>query len=151
MQPVTVDYKGYIITTDKSLMKPGDIHKWLSEESYWCKGVSFETFRTTFDNSFCIGAIFEGRQIGYGRLVTDYVILGYLADVFVTEEHRGKGISKKMMEVLLGLDWVQKLWAMRLATTDAHDLYRKFGFTNIRHPEKMMELIRTSNLQPLNQ
>ena len=143
MTPLTTRYLDYTITTDKSLMNINDVHKWLSEESYWCKGIDFETYKKAFDNSFCIGTIYKGRQIGYARLVTDYVILGYLADVFVTEEHRGKGISKRMMEVLMGLDWVKQLWVLRLATTDAHELYRKFGFSSILHPEKMMELIRS--------
>ncbi len=151
MEPITIAYKEYTITTDKGMMNIRGIHKWLSEESYWVKGISFEKVKTGFDNSFCIGAIYNGQQIGYARLITDYVIMGYLADVFVTEEHQGKGISKKMMETLLGLDWVKGLLVLRLATTDAHGLYRKFGFTGLSHPEKMMEIVRTNNTQQQNQ
>ncbi len=143
MNQVTLDFNGYTITTDKRLMKVSDIHRWLSEESYWCKGIPYSVFKTSFDNSFCIGAIIDDKQIGFAKLITDYATFGYLADVFVETEHRGKGISKKMMEVLLGLDWVKSLRAIRLATSDAHGLYRQFGFTDCRNPEKIMEITRT--------
>ena len=146
MQPVTIDFKGYTITTDKSLMKVNDIHKWLSEESYWAKNVAFETFKMAFDHSFCIGAIIDGMQIGFGRLITDYATFGYLADVYVEEPYRGQGISKKMMEIILAPDWVKGMRAIRLATSDAHGLYKQFGFTESKHPERLMEL----SLKPLN-
>lgn len=142
MQPVTIDYKGYTITTDKSLMKLADIHRWLSEHSYWCKGVPFETVKTSFDNSFCIGALFEGRQIGFARLLTDYAVFGYLADVYVAEEHRGKGIAVKMLGMIFEQDWVKKLRGIKLQTRDGHELYRKFGFTECAHPERVMEISR---------
>ena len=143
MDLVTLDYNGYTITTDKSLMKVSDIHRWLSEEAYWCKGIPLNVFKTSFDNSYCIGAIFGDKQVGFAKLMTDYATFGYLADVFVLPEHRGKGISKKMMELLLGFDWVKSLRVIRLATTDAHGLYRQFGFRDCKHPEKIMEIVRS--------
>ncbi len=142
MQPITIDYKGYTITTDKSLMKVHDVHKWLSEESYWCKGVPFTTFKASFDNSFCIGALNGDKQIAFARLITDYATFGYLADVYVEGTHRGKGISKKMMETLFGLDWVKGLKSIKLATKDAHGLYKQFGFTECKYPERIMEISR---------
>ncbi len=104
LSPINIDYKGYTITTDKSRMKVDDIYKWLVEEAYWCKGIPYETFKTSFDNSYCIGALIDGRQVGYARLITDYATFGYLADVYVEEGHRGKDISKKMMQLLFDLD-----------------------------------------------
>src|SRR5271156_981204 len=124
MQPIHYEYDGYLITTDKQLMKVEDIHKWLSEEAYWCKHIPLDIVKTAFEHSFCIGALIDGRQIAYGRLITDYATTGYLADVFVEEAHRGKGVSKKMMDVLFDLQWVKKLRAIKLATRDAHELYR---------------------------
>ncbi|MFI5196369.1 MAG: GNAT family N-acetyltransferase [Chitinophagales bacterium] len=142
LSAITMNYNGYIITTDKSLMKVNDVHKWLSEVAYWCLGIPFETFKTAFDNSFCIGALSGDRQIGYGRLVTDYATFAYLADVYVEEAHRGKGISKKMMQVLFDLDWVKGLRSIKLATRDAHELYKKFGFTPLKNPERYMQILR---------
>jgi len=140
MEPHTIRHDGYTITTDKEQMKLGDIHRWLSEEAYWSKGIAYDRVKTAFENSFCIGAIIDGRQVAYARLITDYISFGYLADVFVTEPHRGKGLSKKMMEILFDLDWVKGLWRVTLSTSDAHGLYRKYGFGPSMYPERMMEV-----------
>jgi GNAT superfamily N-acetyltransferase len=142
MTTVNEHYAGYLITTDKALMKPTDIHHWLSTSSYWAKGLPYDIFKISFDNSFCIGALQDGKQVAYARLITDYATHGYLADVFVTEEHRGKGLSKKMMEILFSLDWVLKLRSISLATSDAHELYKKYGFAPFKNPEKYMQILR---------
>lgn len=142
MQPITIDFKGYTITTDKTLMKPDDIHKWLSKKAYWCTNIPYDIFKTAFENSYCIGALINDKQIAYGRLVTDYASLGYLADVYVEEQHRGKGISKQMMQILFDLDWVKGMRGIKLGTRDAHGLYTQFGFNVCKHPENIMEISR---------
>jgi len=139
---VNAEYKGYTITTDKGLLQPETIHKWLSENAYWCKHIPFHLVKNAFDNSYTIGAIKDGRQIAYARLITDYSIFGYLADVYVEEQHRGKGISKKMMELLMNEDWVKNLRVLMLATVDAKGLYEKFGFTDPKYPERLMQITR---------
>jgi len=139
---ITFPYNDITITTDKELMIASDIFRWLSEVSYWCKGIPYEIFKRGFDNSFCIGAIHNGKQVGYGRLITDYATFAYLADVYVLETYRGQGISKVMMQTLLDLDWVKGMRAIRLATVDAHGLYEKFGFTGSKQPERLMEITR---------
>ena len=123
-------------------MKTNDIHQWLAAEAYWCKGIPYETFHTAFENSYCIGAIADGRQIAFARLITDYATFAYLADVFVTRPHRGQGISLRMMEILMDQDWVRGLRCIRLATMGTHWLYRKFGFTDCAHPDRIMEMVR---------
>ena len=150
MPTIHYDYNGYLITTDKQLMKVEDIHKWLSEEAYWCSHIPLDTVKTAFEHSFCIGALIDGRQVPYGRLITDYATTGYLADVYVEEAHRGKGISKKMMDLLFDLDWVKKLRAIKLATRDAHELYRRYGFTESKPDGRNMELMRRDIYEPTN-
>jgi GNAT superfamily N-acetyltransferase len=141
MQTLTnIEYKGYHITTDKNLMDVVAVHKWLSEESYWVKGVAFDVVKTAFDNSFCVGILKDGQQVGYARLITDYSTFGYLADVYVLQEHRGLGLSKQIMETILNLDWVPKLRKISLATKDAHQLYAQYGFQSLANPERLMEL-----------
>ena len=142
MTLLTEVYDGYLLTTDKRQMKVHDIHKWLSEESYWCKKIPFETFELAFNNSFCIGAVIDDRQIAFARLITDLSTFGYLADVYVEEGHRGRGISKKMMELLFDIDWVKGLRSVKLATKGAQELYRKYGFTVCKYPERIMEITR---------
>ncbi len=142
MQPVTISYNGYTITTDKQLMNINDVHHWLSTEAYWCKNIPFDVVKTAFDNSYCIGILKDGRQVGYARFITDYAVFAYLADVYVEEAHRGLGLSKKMMEVLMNLDWVKTLRRLTLATLDAHGLYEQFGFKQPALPERLMEITR---------
>jgi GNAT superfamily N-acetyltransferase len=98
--------------------------------------------QTAFDNSFCIGVVLRDTLIGFARLITDYATFAYLADVFVLEDHRGKGLSKQMMKQLMSLDWVRQLRGIKLQTKDAHDLYRQFGFADCKHPERILEVSR---------
>ena len=142
MEYVTLEKDGYTITTHKEKMVIADIHRWLSEEAYWSKGIPFSLVKTAFDNSFCVGVLFDGRQVGYGRLVTDYASFAYLADVFVEEAHRGKGLSTAMMDVLLGMPWVKQLRRMMLSTIHAHGLYEKYGFRSCKYPDRLMEVLQ---------
>jgi GNAT superfamily N-acetyltransferase len=139
MQPVSKTYNEYLVTTDKNQLQPLAIHKWLSEESYWAQGVSFDTVKRSIDNSFCIGILCNKEQIGFGRLITDYATFAYLADVYVQQEHRGKGLSKLMMQLLFEQDWVKELRGVMLATRDAHGLYKQFGFAALETPERYMK------------
>ena len=142
MKPIRIEYEGYTITTDKQAMQPEAIHRWLSQQSYWSKHIPFEIVKTAFDNSYCIAVLKDGEQIGYGRLITDYATFAYLADVYVEEPHRGKGLSKKMVETLMEQDWVKGLRKILLATLDAHGLYAQYGFTPMVISERYMEISR---------
>jgi len=144
MLPETLEYKGYIITTDKSLMKPEQIHDWLTNESYWAQHIPYETVKIAFDHSFTIGILKDGEQVGYARLITDYAVFAYLADVFIKESHRGQGLSKRMMQFILDLDWVKQLRRIMLATMDAHGLYEQFGFKEPKFPKRLMEITKTN-------
>lgn len=136
---IHTEFKGYTITTDKELMDIVAIHKWLSEESYWVKHIPFDKVKGGFENSFCIGILKDGIQVGYARLITDYHTIAYLADVYIIEEHRGIGLSKKMLDLLLDIDWVKGLRKLLLGTLDAHNLYTRYGFKPIAHPDRWME------------
>ncbi len=139
---INSNYLDFTITSDKSLMHPQQIHQWLSTQSYWCKNIPYEVFKTSFDNSFTIGCLLGNKQLGYARFVTDYSTFAYLADVYVVDEVRGMGISKAMMSILLEQDWVKKLRRIMLATKDAHGLYSQYGFSALATPEKIMEIVR---------
>lgn len=140
--PVSIDYNGYTITTDKNLMQPERIHKWLSEESYWSKHIPFDLVKRAFDNSFCFAAIKDGVQVAYGRFITDYASFAYMADVYVEEPHRGQGLSKKMLELVMEQEWMKGLRKIMLATLDAHGLYEQFGFVRMTNPGRFMEISR---------
>ena len=128
------------VSTDKSKLDVPFIQHFL-KDIYWAAGRTIEEVQTSIDHSFCFGIYLDNKQIGFARVITDYVVFAYLMDVFITEEHRGKGYSSVLIESMLKEPQLQNIKIWRLATTDAHFLYRKFGFNELAHPEKLMEKI----------
>ncbi|MES2654653.1 MAG: GNAT family N-acetyltransferase [Bacteroidota bacterium] len=128
------------ITTDTEKLDIPFIHHFISN-TYWAKDRTVAEVQTCINNSLNFGIYLNNKQIGYARVVTDYVAFAYLMDVFITEEHRNKGYSSQLMEFILKNEALEKVKVWRLATTDAHFLYEKFGFKPLKSPEKMMERI----------
>ena len=117
------------------------IHHFISEESYWALGVPYEVVEKSLKNSFCIGVFnSEEKQIAFARIVSDKATFGYLSDVFVLKQYRAEGISKLMMEYITKLKWVKQLRRFMLFTEDAQELYARYGFKKVAHPEKLMEV-----------
>ena len=115
------------------------IHKYLSEESYWAKGISKEIVEKSVANSFCFGVFYHDRQIGFAKVITDFTTIAYLGDVFILDKFRGLGLSKLLMETIMHHPELQGLRRWILLTADAHELYRKFGWSNINDPSRWME------------
>ena len=128
------------ISTDKSKLNVLFIQNFL-KDIYWTAGRTIEEVQTTIDASFCFGIYLNDEQIGFCRVITDYVVFAYVMDVFIDENHRGKGYSSILVEAMLNEKQLQNVKIWRLATSDAHFLYEKFGFKLLAHPEKMMEKI----------
>ena len=129
----------YFISTDKTKLQLPLIHKYLSEESYWAKGIPLSTVKRAIENSMCFGIYKENEQVGFARVTTDKATFAYLADVFILPAHRGKGLSKMLMEYIITYPELQGLRRWLLGTADAHGLYVKYGFTPLAKPERMME------------
>jgi GNAT superfamily N-acetyltransferase len=121
----------YVITTNKQKMNVETIHQYLSQESYWAQNISIETVTRSIEHSFCFAILYHNNQIGFARLITDYATFAYLADVFIIEQHRGKGLAKKLLEFIHTNPEVQGLRRWMLGTKDAHRLYSKFGWSSI--------------------
>jgi GNAT superfamily N-acetyltransferase len=128
------------VSTDKNKLDIPFIQHFL-KDIYWAAGRTMEEVQTTIDNSFCFGIFLDDKQIGFARVITDYVVFAYVMDVFITEEHRGKGYSSVLIERMINEPALKEVKIWRLATTDAHFLYSKFGFTTLKSPEKMMEKV----------
>lgn len=128
------------ISTDKTKLDVAFIQHFL-KDIYWAAGRTLEEVQTTIDHSFCFGIYLDERQIGFARVITDYVVFAYLMDVFIDEKHRGHGYSKMLIEAMMNEPQLQQVKIWRLATSDAHFLYEKFGFKLLAHPEKMMEKV----------
>lgn len=130
-----------VITSDKNRLDLEFITGFISQ-SYWAKDRTLENMRTCVENSMNFGVFLDEQQIGYARVVTDYFQFAYLMDVFIDEKFRGKGYSKILMEHILECELLKNIKVWRLATADAHGLYKQFGFTELSKPENMMELFR---------
>jgi GNAT superfamily N-acetyltransferase len=129
---------GYLISTEASMLDLEVVHGYLSR-SYWAAGVPEDVVRRSIENSLCFGVYRGEEQAGFARVVTDRATFAYLADVFVLEEHRGQGIGKWLVEVILSHPDLQGLRRWMLATRDAHDLYRRYAFTELARPGIFME------------
>jgi GNAT superfamily N-acetyltransferase len=129
---------GFTVSTEKERLDRGAIHEFL-RGSYWAKGIPRELVDRSIENSLCFG-LYDGEPlIGFARVITDKATFGYLADVFVLESHRGRGLATWFMEVIMAHPDLQGLRRWMLVTADAHGLYRKVGFTAPSKPERIME------------
>lgn len=129
----------FLISNDVARLDIGVIHGFLSTSSYWAKGRSVDVVRRSIENSFSFGLFQHERQIGFARVVTDYATFAWVADVFVLEEFRGQGLGRWLMEVIINHPRLQGFRRWTLATKDAHELYRQFGFMELKRPERWME------------
>lgn len=127
-------------STDKSLLDVGFIHAFITN-SYWAKGRSMADVQTCIDNSFNMGVYLGDVQIGYARVVTDYVQFAYIMDLFIDPAQQGKGYAKQLVNYILTHEKLSRINVWRLATTDAHGLYAQFGFTPLAKPGNMMEKV----------
>lgn len=128
----------YEISTDASRFDIDAIHAYLTQ-SYWSPGIPRETVARAAANSLSFGVFHHGKQVGFARMVTDRATFAYLADVYVLEAHRGRGVSKKLMAYIMAHPDLQGLRRMMLATRDAHGLYAQYGFTPVGAPDRLME------------
>lgn len=128
------------VSTDKTKLDVPFIQDFL-KDIYWAAGRTIDEVQTTIDSSICFGIYFDDVQIGFARVITDYVVFAYLMDVFISEEHRGNGYSSVLISAMMSEPVLKEVKIWRLATSDAHYLYEKFGFKALAHPEKMMEKI----------
>jgi len=129
----------FFISTEKEKFDIDLIHSFLTR-SYWAEGISKEIIKRSIEGSLCFGVFENDKQIGFARMITDKATFAYLADVFIIEEYRGLGLSKWLMEVIISHPDLQGLRRMMLATRDAHELYKKFGFTPLNNVDRWMQI-----------
>ena len=129
----------YDISTDPSRLQLDAIHAYLTR-SYWSPGIPMDVVARGIAHSLCFG-IYQGQaQVGFARVITDKASFAYLADVYVLEEHRGQGLSRRLVGEILAHPELQGLRRVLLATADAHGLYARFGFAALAAPDRMMEI-----------
>jgi GNAT superfamily N-acetyltransferase len=129
----------YQISTDRDRLDLNVIHDYLSNHSYWAQGIPFEIVKRSVAHSLCFGIYHGSQQVGFARLITDYATIAYLGDVFVLPEHRGKGLSKWLIETMTTHPDLQGFRRWMLLTADAHGLYEQYGFKSLASPNRWME------------
>ncbi|MGH9481010.1 MAG: GNAT family N-acetyltransferase [Terriglobales bacterium] len=139
---IETEHDGCLVSTDAARLDLEVIHGFLSR-AYWSEGIPRALVERAMRNSLCFGAYLEGRQAGFARVISDYATYAYVADVFVLEPYRGRGISKRLMEAVLAHPELQGLRRWGLVTHDAHGLYRQFGFTPVAQAERHMEILKS--------
>lgn len=129
----------YSISTDQDKLDLELVHDFLTNRSYWAKGRSLEQTKRAIENSLNFVLYRQDQLIGFARVVTDYATFAWLADAFVLEEYRGRGLAEWLLEIIMSHPLVQGLRRWTLMTKDAHELYRRFGFTELNDPPACME------------
>ncbi len=132
---------GFLVSTDPARLDVDAIHAFLTS-SYWSPGIPRAVVERAIAGSICFGLFAGDRQIGFARVITDRATFVYLADVYVLDEHRGRGLGTWLVETVITHPELKGLRRFVLVTRDAHGLYEKFGFTPISKPENYMELHR---------
>ena len=129
----------YTISTDNERLDLAIIHDFISNHSYWGRGRRIKTVQRSLDHSLNFGIFKNDQQVGFARVVTDFATFAWVADLFILEGHRGQGLAKWLMKSILSHPELQGFRRWVLATKDAHELYRKFGFQELKRPERWLE------------
>jgi GNAT superfamily N-acetyltransferase len=134
-------YSNYELCDDQSRISREVIYRWLHEDAYWALGRSREMVDRSIDHSFLYGALdVDGATVGCVRVVSDQATFAWVCDVFVDSTHRGRGIGTWMVGTVVD-HWRERgVPRVLLATRDAHELYRRLGFSRLAHPERFMEI-----------
>lgn len=140
MEIVEYAFGEFSITTDKSKLDIVAIHDFLSKHSGWSDHIPIDRVKTSIENSLNFGLFHQGEQIGFARVISDFSTIAYLGDIYVLENYRGQGLSKKLMDAVIGHPNLQGLRRWILLTSTADWLYEKYGFTKLPKPEVYMEL-----------
>jgi GNAT superfamily N-acetyltransferase len=132
-------------------LRPADrdlVYRFLSKDAYWSQGLPRDVFDTAVANSLCFAAYAGDDLVGYARVVTDRATFAWLCDVFVLPAHRGKGVSKLLMDAVMARPELARVRNFMLATRDAHGLYAKYGFTPLAEPSRWMAIRRPYRREP---
>jgi GNAT superfamily N-acetyltransferase len=128
----------YAIDTDPARLDRNIAHRFIAS-TYWAKDIPFETFNRSVDGALCFGVYHGAALVGFARVISDGATVAYLGDVYIDPPHRGKGLSKWLMDCITAHPGLQGLRRWMLLTGDAHGLYRQYGFTDLAAPERWME------------
>lgn len=131
------------VSSNKDALDIDFIYQYLHNHAYWCLGIPKKTVEKSIQHSLCFGLYQAGKQIGFARVISDYATFAYLGDVFIDEQYRGQGYSKRLMDEIIQHPELQGLRRFSLNTADAHSLYEQYGFAGLGKPERGMEIVNS--------
>jgi GNAT superfamily N-acetyltransferase len=143
---------GYELDTDQTRLNVDQVHSWLSTDAYWALGRSLETVQRATEGSLSFGVYAPpidggagdsaagGELVGFARVVTDLATFAWLCDVYIAPDSRGKGLSTWLVGIIRDRLQAAGVYRILLATSTAHGVYEKLGFTPLANPESWMEL-----------
>jgi len=134
--------RNYLLSTDRRKLNYAFISSNLQQQ-YWSTDLTKVQIRKSINNSCAYGLYHNNIQIGFAKVLTDYVRFAYLSDVFIIDEYKGKGLSLFMLKGILEDPKLKGVKKWMLATRDAHGLYKKFGFTELKNPQSFMQLMKS--------
>jgi GNAT superfamily N-acetyltransferase len=122
--------EGYALSDDVARLQPAAIHAYLTR-SYWCPGIGLSLVERAIAGSHCVGIYREGAQVAFARVITDHATFAHLSDVYVLEEHQGRGLASAMLRYFDAHPGLQRLRRWNLNTLDAHTLYERHGWHRV--------------------
>lgn len=143
LRPTYADshYEDYQFTSDKKKLDLAYLYNLLCVPSRYSTGLPPERFALVIENSLCFSVFYQGKQIGFSRVISDHSEFASLWDVFIDEPYRGKGIGQALLKYIFAHPRLRGIFRWFLMTEDAHGLYQKFDFkTEIYNPYIMMKV-----------
>jgi len=143
----------YVVSSDTTHVDRDLVYRFLRDEAYWSLGLPRDVFDRGLEHSLCFSA-FDGdparggKQAGFARVVTDRATFAWLCDVFVVPAHRGRGVSKRLLDAVMAHPDLERVRNFLLATRDAHGLYARYGFTPLAEPARWLALRRHYRPEP---
>jgi N-acetylglutamate synthase-like GNAT family acetyltransferase len=134
--------RNYLLSTDRRKLNYAFISSSL-QQLYWASDLSKSEIKISIDHSRAYGIYHNNIQIGFAKVLTDYSRFAYLSDVFILEDYRGKGLGVFLLKGILADPKLKGIKKWMLATRDAHGLYKKFGFTELKNPKAFMQLMKS--------
>jgi len=139
---------GYVISTDRHRLDIDKVHYFLSVQSSWARGQSRETLLRSIAHSIALGVYYQGQQIGFARIVTDFSRLAYVMDIFIDTHFRGQGVGTWLSEVVRSHPDLSGVAKWMLTTYDAQPVYHRAGWNLVTHPQNIMEITPSNPAGP---
>lgn len=147
MKNIELTFGDFFITTDKTKLDIVAIHDFLSKYSGWSDNIPFDIVKNSIENSLNFGLFYNEKQIGFARVISDFSTIAYLGDIYVLDNYRGQGLSKKLMESVMNHPNLQGLRRWILLTSTAEWLYEKYGFTKLCNRKLKVQSFRKIRVQ----